>query len=394
MAHNGVLFFSSDDWNSGLKTSKFHMASCLARDGYRVLYVNSIGLRAPQLSARSARKVLSRLRSVLGGVRRVEENIYVLTPLIVPFHRWKAVNAVNRWLLVWYVRLVQRWLGIRAPELWLFLPNHAGLPGAFGERVSLYYCVDEHTLFDGVDVAAMQALERRLVGSVDLLVATAESLLRSKQVLAKHSLYLPHGVDVEHFRRALDPATPLPPDIQALPRPLVGFFGLIEAWIDIDLVAHAARANPQISFVLIGKVVVETSHLAGIENLHFLGPRPFATLPAYCKAFACGLIPFKLTEMTLNVNPLKMREYLAAGLPVVSTDLPEVRHYGDVVRIARDPDEFAEAVAAAVADPTPREAISRLMDAEGWWARYTTLRGTIEEIVAAGVDDTSGRGPR
>jgi glycosyltransferase involved in cell wall biosynthesis len=389
MRNKSVLFLSSDDWSSGLKTSKYHMARCLADDGYTVLYVNSIGLRTPTLTARTLTRIISRLRSVFQGVTKVRDNVYVFTPLVIPFHKYLIINRLNRLLLVASIRILLWWMKLRDPELWVFLPNHAKLVGAFGERIALYYCVDEHTLFDGVDSKAMSALEEELIKKVDLVVATARSLYESKGRQAKSIVYLPHGVDVAHFRKALDPATAIPDDMRNLPHPVIGFFGLIEEWIDLDIIAEAALKHPEWSFVLLGKVVVDISRFRDIKNLHFLGPQPFAMLPAYCKAFDCGILPFKITNMTIHVNPLKMREYLAAGLPVISTDLPEVRLNSPKVRIARDSTEFCVQIENAVKENENRYEISQHMDNEGWDVRYKALRGEIERTILAKAGVTS-----
>lgn len=389
MRNKSVLFLSSDDWSSGLKTSKYHMARCLADDGYTVLYVNSIGLRTPTLTARTLSRIISRLRSVFQGVTKVRDNVYVFTPLVIPFHKYLIINRLNRLLLVVSIRILLWRMKLRDPELWVFLPNHAKLVGAFGERIALYYCVDEHTLFDGVDSKAMSALEGELIKKVDLVVATARSLYESKGRQAKRIVYLPHGVDVAHFRKALDPATAIPDDMRNLPHPVIGFFGLIEEWIDLDIIAAAALKHLEWSFVLLGKVVVDISRFRDIKNLHFLGPQPFAMLPAYCKAFDCGILPFKITDMTIHVNPLKMREYLAAGLPVISTDLPEVRLNSPIVRIARDSTEFCVQIENAVKENANRHEISRCMDSEGWDVRYRTLRGEIEKTILAKAGITS-----
>ena len=388
MKNKSVLFFSSDDWSSGLKTSKYHMARCLADDGYTVVYVNSIGLRTPTLNVRTASRIVSRLRSVFRGVTKVRDNVHVFTPFVVPFHKYRIINRLNRLLLVTSIRVLQWRMKLRDPELWVFLPNHAKLVGAFGERVALYYCVDEHTLFDGVDSKAMRSLEEELIKKVDLVVATARSLYESKGRQARRVVYLPHGVEVVHFRKALDPAMTIPEDMQSLAHPVVGFFGLIEEWIDLDMIAAAARRHPEWSFVLLGKVAVDIGCFRDAKNMHFLGPRPFAMLPSYCKVFDCGILPFKITDMTVHVNPLKMREYLAAGLPVISTDLPEVRAYSPTVRIARDSTEFCAQLENALQANSDRHAISRSMDDEGWEARYRTLRTQIERIILEKMEST------
>jgi glycosyltransferase involved in cell wall biosynthesis len=377
-----VIFFSSDDWESGLKTSKYHMATLLAADGFNVLYVNSIGLRRPTLSTGTAKKIVNRLKTIFRGVRRVSDHIHVMTPFVVPFHGHPWVNRLNRLLLVLGVRRMQRKLRMREPELWLFLPNHADLVGAFGESASVYYVVDEHALFDDVDHQAMQALDDRLTRSVTLLVGTARSLLASRANKAKNALYLPHGVDVGHFRSALAETTAVPAEIAGLAKPVVGFFGLIEEWIDLDLVAAAARRHPEWSFVMIGKVVVDLQPFADIPNLHFLGPKPYVELPGYCKGFDCAILPFRITDMTVHVNPLKMREYLAAGLPVVSTDLPEVRGYSDLVRISKSPEEFIADLEKSLAAPPARTEVSGTMDNETWNGRYRELRTKLNSLRA------------
>lgn len=376
----GVIFFSSDDWESGLKTSKYHMTQLLAGDGYTVLYVNSIGLRQPTLSSGTLRKIWSRLKTIFRGVRHVADNIHVMTPFVVPFHRYQWVNRLNRWLLVHGVRRQQRRLGLERPELWLFLPNHADLVGAFNESASVYYVVDEHTLFDGVDHQAMKVLDERLSKTVTLVVATANSLYNNRKPMARNILYLPHGVDVPHFRQALDPETEVPADIASLPKPIIGFFGLIEEWIDLDAVAAAARKHPDWSFVMLGKVAVNIEPYAGIANLHFLGPRPYSTLPSYCKGFDCAILPFRITDMTIHVNPLKLREYLAAGLPSVSTDLPEVRGFSGLVGIAEGSDDFVQKLEDAINTPVDRRAVSSRMDNETWDARYRILRTELDKL--------------
>jgi glycosyltransferase involved in cell wall biosynthesis len=191
---------------------------------------------------------------------------------------------------------------------------------------------------------------------------------------------LPHGVDVLHFRQALDDSTVVPADIESLPRPIIGFFGLIEEWIDLEAVAAAARSYPTWSFAMLGKIAVDIRAYADVNNMHFLGPRPYSTLPAYCKGFDCAILPFRITDMTLHVNPLKLREYLAAGLPTVSTDLPEVRGYGDLVRIAVDTNDFIAQIKTAIDTRLDRREVSSRMDNETWDARYGQLRSTLNKL--------------
>jgi glycosyltransferase involved in cell wall biosynthesis len=376
----GVIFFSSDDWQGSLKTSKYHMACQLAENGYKVLYVNSIGLRNQQISSGLIKKILSRLRVIVKGVQNVQDNIYVLTPFIIPFHRYRIVNVINKFILVITIRIFKWRLKISEAELWLFLPNHVSLVGMFNELVSLYYCVDEHILFEGVDTHAMKKMEDKLLRSVDLVVTTAKPLYISKQKLANECIYLPHGVNLHHFRTALDSSNLIPDELNGLSKPLVGFIGLIEEWIDLDIIAYSAKSHPNVNFIMIGKVAVDIKEYEKIPNIYFLGQIKFELLPKFCRQFSCGIMPFKINEMTKNVNPLKMREYLAAGLPVVSTALPEVEEFGEYVKIAKSPIEFSVKLKDTLNQNIDRKLISKSMDNDSWSARYKVLRNKINDI--------------
>jgi glycosyltransferase involved in cell wall biosynthesis len=205
-------------------------------------------------------------------------------------------------------------------------------------------------------------------------------LQASKNSLNPQTHLVPHGVDVDHFAKATDPATRVPDDVADLPHPILGFFGLIQEWVDLELLAEVARLRPDGSIVLIGQARTDRKPRDMPKNVHFLGQRPYETLPAYCRAFDVGLIPFRINELTLNVNPIKLREYLAAGLPVVSTPLPEVAVYRPLVDIAEDAEAFVAACDRAVA-ADDSESIERRRDAmrkETWAAKVEHLSKLVE----------------
>jgi glycosyltransferase involved in cell wall biosynthesis len=347
----------------------------LARDN-RVLWVDSIGYRAPRATRRDLGRVVAKLRAAARPLREVEPNLFVLSPIALPAYGSAAARAVSRALLRAQVRRAIRALGFERPVSWVFNPAAALVAGSLGEDLVVYYCVDEYTAFDGVPRAALAELERGLLARADLLVVSAERLLAAKP--HPRSLLLRHGVDFEHFRRALDPATPLPADVARLPRPVIGYFGLMgPEWFDVPLVERVARAFPGGSVVLLGKVATDLGALPALPNVHVLGRKPYAELPAYAKAFDVGLVPFPVNEVTLAANPLKAREYLAAGLPVVATAIPEVTVLGDLVRAARGADDFVRAIEDALARPGSRAERSEAMRGESWEARVGELRGFV-----------------
>jgi glycosyltransferase involved in cell wall biosynthesis len=236
-------------------------------------------------------------------------------------------------------------------------------------------------MFGYLDRARTEAAERALLRKVDAVFAINDALAGKKRAVNPHTFVSPHGVDHASFARALDPVLRVPDDLAALPEPRIGFYGTLRDWVDLPLVAEVARARPQWSFALIGQQLGDTSAVHGLRNVHLLGQRRHDELPAYCKGFAVGMIPYRIDERMAFVNPLKLREYLSAGLPVVSTAVPEVARYAHLgVRIANDAPTFLAALEHALADPTARSARSAAMAAETWSARVADVTRTIDEL--------------
>jgi glycosyltransferase involved in cell wall biosynthesis len=185
----------------------------------------------------------------------------------------------------------------------------------------------------------------------------------------------------------------VPDDLRALPRPVIGFFGLLADWVDLDLVRAIAMARPDWSFALVGKHATGVGAVRGLPNVHLLGQKPYALLPAYCRGFDVGMIPFRSNALTLRANPLKLREYLAAGLPVVSTSLPEVARYHALVHLAEGTDGFTRAITAALGERSP--ALDRMRAAaiatESWEARVAEIEYHISRT--AGRRDLPARHP-
>jgi glycosyltransferase involved in cell wall biosynthesis len=365
------LLCFSHDW-SGDPLSKNHLMRVLARDN-RVLWVNSIGYRTPTASKADLSRAFRKLAAAFEPIEEVERNIFALNPLAIPAYGWGGAREFNRHFLRWQVKRAMRRLGFARPINFIFNPPAALIAGSLGEDKLIYYCVDEYSAFTGVAANALAQMEEKLCRKADLVIVSAERLYRSKARFNPHTRLIRHGVDFEHFRGALDPATVIPEEIARLPRPVIGFHGLIADWVDVELLAHVARSFTEGSLALVGKTVTDVSLLRRLPNVHLLGRKPYAELPAYCKGFDVALNPFRINELTLNSNPLKVREYLAAGLPVVSTPAPEVVHLKHC-RIASGPDEYTREIEHALEVPGPSPARSELMRNESWEAKVDELR--------------------
>jgi glycosyltransferase involved in cell wall biosynthesis len=371
------LLCFSHDW-SGDPLSKTHLMRILARDN-RVLWVNSIGYRAPTASKADITRAFKKLKAATNSLSEPERNIFVLNPIAIPVYGRPRIRDLNRALLRFQVKRAMRQLGFEQPINFVFNPAAAVVAGALGEKQILYYCVDEYTEFSGVSSSSLAELEQQLLRQSDLVIVSAERLYQSKVKTNPRTVLIRHGVDFDHFRKALDPDTIVPEEIRDLPHPVIGFFGLIADWVDLELMAEVAKRFPTGSMVLVGKATTDTSVLEQVPNVHLLGRKPYASLPSYCKGFDVALMPFRINELTLNANPLKVREYLAAGLPVVSTAIPEVEVLG-LCRIGRDHASFIQEVEQALQDPGPSVARSESIRSESWGARVDELRASLARL--------------
>lgn len=365
----------AQDW-TGDPLSKTHIMRILARDN-RVLWVNSIGLRAPSVSradfSRSLKKITS---AAVEPLREVEPNLFVMSPLSIPAYGVAPIQAFNSRSLRWQIKRSMRKLGFERPVNYVFLPSAAKLAGTLGEDYIIYHCVDEYSAFSDIPAEPIARLEKELLQKSDLVVVSAETLYHTKIQHNPQTFLIRHGVDFKHFATALDEATPIPDEISRLPRPVIGLYGLIADWIDIELLEKVAEHFSSGSLVIIGKVTTDISRLEKLPNVHVLGRKPYEELPAYCKGFDVALNPFVVNELTLASNPLKVREYLAAGLEVVSTDIPEVAVL-DNCRIGHTHDEFIRQIEEVLRNPKGRREVSDSIKNESWDARVDQLREVI-----------------
>ncbi len=375
-----IIAFAKD-WHED-PTSNHHVLRELAKTR-RVLWLNSLATRTPKLgSARDLGKIQRKLREFAAGPVNVENDLWVFSPLVVPLPHSAVARTINRHVLRATIRALRWRLQIEEFDLWTFLPSTADYVGTLGEATSVYYCVDEWSLFDYLDQAQTVAQEQKLLARVDVVFAINHALAESKRKTCEHTYVAPHGVDHALFAQALAPKTEIPTDLAAIPGPRIGFYGTLQSWVDFELIAHVARTRPDWSIVLIGQTLTDVSAVSGLPNVHFHGQKPHHALPAYCKGFDAGIIPYRIDERMAFVNPLKMREYLSAGLPVVSTPVPEVVRHGHLCEIAETPDDFVRALDRVLRhrDPGAPTTRSRAMETETWSARVASIAATIDEL--------------
>jgi glycosyltransferase involved in cell wall biosynthesis len=366
------------DWETDLWTNQHHLMARLAARGVRVLFVESLGLRRPTLAGRDVRRIARRLRRGLGGPR-VRDGVSVLSPLVLPFHGNSAVRAVNRRLLPFSVARAARRLGMQRPILWAYVPQAEALLDALDPSVVVYHCVDDISAHPGIDTASFLAAEQRFAGRADLVLASAPLLAERMRKHNDNVLYAPNVADVDLFARALD--GPTDAALAALPGPRLVFTGAIaEQKLDLALLLELARARRDWTIALVGPVGLGDPHtdvsaLAAEPNVHLLGPRRYDELPAILRGADVGLIPYRRSQLTDSIFPMKVYEYLAAGVPVVSTALPALEDVEGIER-AGDAASFAAAVQRVLANDGGdggRRARSALAAGRSWEARLAEI---------------------
>jgi glycosyltransferase involved in cell wall biosynthesis len=332
----------ANDWESD-PTSKHHVMRVLSGSN-RILWVNSISMRKPSLSGPDVGRMWRKIKGAIGGLKRVNNNLHHFTPIVLPIPSSRVARKINKYVLKASLKYYKAKLRMGDIQLWTFLPNVVDLIGSLGERLVIYYCVDEWSKFSFVNGRSMREMEMELLKKADLVITSSENLYEDKVRVNPNTHLVKHGVDYEHFSGALSEKVALAEDLVPMRRPIIGFFGLIHEWIDLDFIEGIARMRPEWSVVLIGKASVDLKRFRQHKNVHFLGQRPYHSLVEYCKGFDVGLVPFVLNDLTVNVNPIKLREYLAAGVPVVSTPLPEVKAYGSLITVAAKAEDAIEKI--------------------------------------------------
>lgn len=373
----GIAYFGND-WNAENRTSSHHVALRLSRC-MPVLYVDSPGMRAPSGSGRDMRRALRKLREATHPPRRVGDNLWHCTVPQLPFRRIPGISALNRAFGGWAVRRAMRLAGIRRRLSWFVVPHPGFLAGHLDEELCIYYCIDDYAAHPGVDPDAIAACDEALSRRADVLFVAPPALLAPKRALNANVVPAPHGVDLSLFRRAADPATQVPARARALPGPVIGFIGSIHEWIDIPMLAWLAGQRPTWSFLLVGQVHTDISMLRGLPNVHFAGAQPYESLPGWARAFDVAIIPYRLNRQVAHANPLKLREYLATGKPVVSVRNPEIEKFAQWVRLADGREEFLAQLEAALREDDPRAASDRIAAVSGqdWETRVADVLATV-----------------
>jgi glycosyltransferase involved in cell wall biosynthesis len=379
-----IIAFSHTPWHGPWKASQ-QIMSLLARSN-RVVYVG------PQLALRDGINAIWKRPKRYRVVERVTETLSV-------YHGpslWGKARGdrTGSWLFNWttgrlrltHIRWLARREGMHAPILWVFDPMMAGTVGTFGEKLVVYHVLDNYVEFFDPAATCLRATmakhEAGMLAKADLVFTVSERLYQRCARTNPRTILVPNGVDYERFQAAI--ATDgMPGDMQRVPRPIVGHVGAVQPDMDFSLVARLAGEHPEWSLVFIGPEDLGSDRsrfeaLLTRPNVYYLGSKQVQDVPLYINRCDICIMPYHVTESTADCDNIKLYEYLACGRPVVSTDVPSVRRFSPMVRIATDADEFVAQVKSSLGeDPRWAEARRREASRNSWQHRVMALSEAI-----------------
>jgi glycosyltransferase involved in cell wall biosynthesis len=369
-----TLLVFADDWDRHPSSCQHLIRQLLAR--YQVYWVNTIGMRPPRMDWMTLHRGLEkarqwlRRRSKLAANGRLQGPVpRVLNPRMWPWFSAPLDRRINRALLARQLAPLLRPLH-PAPVALTTIPIVADLVGALPVSRWVYYCVDDFSLWPGLDSGPLRRMEADLVAKVDQIVAVSETLRQKLRHMGRESELLTHGVELEFWR---SPAAP--PPLDGLERPLIVFWGAIDRRMDLQFLRRLAADLTQGSIVLAGPEADPDPALADIPRIHRLGSVPFGTLPGLARAAAALVMPYADLPVTRAMQPLKLKEYLATGQPVVVRDLPATAAWADCADVVSTPEAFSESVRLRLQTGIPegqRQARARLVY-ESWAGKAAQL---------------------
>jgi glycosyltransferase involved in cell wall biosynthesis len=379
MSGKKIVMGCANYWTSPLHVGSHHLARGFVAAGFDVAFISD-PISPLHLwrnnAALQERKAIYRA----GGKYDMDGKLWYYVPaaLLTPYNKPFLRNRLlyRHWYRLTFPDIVRQLChhGFSDVDI-VYLDSvcHAFLLDCLHYRKAVYRVADKNSGFSKFTPAACTQ-EKQVVQRVDAVVYSAHSLaVHVAQMQPKKMAYLPNGVQFTHFAGH---SCILPAEYKVLPRPIAVYVGSLQAWFDYDLVAYAAQALPQMSFVLIGPDSMARARLKSLPNLHLLGPRPYSVLPPYLHHADVGIIPFDVAnypELVHSVHPLKLYEYMACGLPVVAVEWDELKNLQTPAELCRSHDDFVAALTRLAVSPADRERYVAYAAKEDWSARIKTI---------------------
>jgi glycosyltransferase involved in cell wall biosynthesis len=373
-----IVCLPINEW-AGLPVNSHHLMREAASRGYRVLYVDPIGLRRPTMSRKDVAKLGRRLRLLRAPLSSVEPGIWRLAPAAIPLQDTNLGVALNKRLLAFQIRRALARLRADRVLLWAYPPQLVALRSEIPCELSIYHRTDDYVSLPGMNAELLTGWEVRAVEEADLCIAPACAYLDGPLRNARNALWVPNAVD----HRLFDPARIGPDPVPQIGRPRLLVMGTFDTWVDLDLMHDVMSARPSWTLVLAGTAKVSLERLQALANVHFLGRVPFEDLPTLVSHCDIGLVPFRIGPIAAEATPSKLYQYLAGGLPVLCTPFLDPELFDGRVAIApATANEFAQAIADLLNmdSPEQRHARQTFVREHSWAARFDAIEGELERL--------------
>jgi glycosyltransferase involved in cell wall biosynthesis len=376
---DGIICIGGEDWwyhNRG--HFDFQIMRRLAQS-MPVLFVNSIAVRMPSLKEKGlfAERISRKLKSLARGVVNVENNFWVFSPASIPGATGQKLSG---WALAPQIKHAARRAGITRPLLWVHCPAGASLVKEIDAAAVVLQRTDRFEAFPEADPAIVGAQIAYLKTHADLVIYCNKHMMTEEEAQTRRQLLVTHGVDLETFIAAGDAIHSTPVDMQHMRRPRIGFIGGIDAHtFDPELFLTIARQLEGMNFVMIGGSSLPEDWCT-LPNVTFLGRKPYDEVASYMAAMDVLIMPWNQSDWIKACNPIKLKEYLAVGRPVVTTDFPALEGFRDLVFTASSAEDFADKIRIALVSDRKIEAARRRIATESWDAKAALVMENLQEI--------------
>ncbi len=348
-----VLILSTADWDNPSWTNKQHMAVQFAQHGWRVLYVDSLGLRRPVLKKKDFLRIGKRLINGLKEAHEVRSSIWRISPLVLPFQKHAIIRRLNLWILRWTLRWHMMKLSIKMPVIWTYNPLLFEVCAELPSAGIVYHCVDDLGAAPHIHPQSIYDGEMQLGKIADLCFTTSAALQERMQALFSQCVCEPNVCDYDLFHTAVTEPLEEPEELRFIPHPRLIFIGALSEYkVDFDLIRFVAQCLPNVHWVLIGpdgEGQPDSNKPPVLPNVHMLGPKPYHRLPSFLKYGDMAVLPAVHNNYTDAMFPMKFFEYLASGVQVVATALPSLREFQDLYFPADSKEDFVSAIKIVLA---------------------------------------------
>ncbi len=372
-----VCFGCYDYWNSN-PGSPIQITDAMHSAGHKVLWINNIGMNMPKIGKHGfTRRVFLKFKSWLRWLKPHRPGFYILSPIILPLFGNPTVEKLNEKWLLFQIKLAYIILGLKQPLAFVCMPSFGNVVGKLNHSGMIYYYTDKYDSYRDITAkASITDRDQLLFETADIVLCASQKITDSLKNKRSDVYYLPHAVDFRSFNSIMESDTTIPEDMANIPEPRIGYFGSLTDSNDLEVIRYAATEDPSLQFVLIGRVFGDYSIISELPNVHLLGFKPYSEIPLYGKYFNAGIMNWKMTEWIKHCSPVKTKEYLSLGLPVVSCPIEEVvNSYKGIVEIAETGPEFLSAIHKVLQDDSSELRQMRIdrMRNESWDMRVQEI---------------------